>query len=360
MVVSPVQDTPARIAPRFAAQRGGVPTFLLVVVAMLSIQLGAVVAKHLFSIASPTTVACARIVLGGAFAMLLWRPALRVERAALLPIAGLGVAIAGMNLCFYAALDRIPLGMAVTIDFVGPLTIALIGSRRWRDAVWVALAGAGVLLLVDSEGPLSWSGVLFAVAAGAGWGAYIACSAVVGKHTAGHDGLALAMGFGGLLALPAVLANDGAILLNPVFLAGAATLAVLSSLVPHAIELEALRRITPAVFSVMMSLEPAVAAGVGLLLLGEQMQAVQWLGIGMVIVACAGAARGPIDAQSRTTPQQRKPPVRSRGVNKRSARHFSVSETRDSVKAGATQPDFAAAASSAAIPSNARAATGLG
>ncbi|MEU2032302.1 EamA family transporter [Nocardia amamiensis] len=327
MVVSPVQDTAARIAPRFAAQRGGVPTFLLVIVAMLSIQLGAVVAKHLFSIASPTTVACARIVLGGAFAMLLWRPALRVERTALLPIAGLGVAIAGMNLCFYAALDRIPLGMAVTIDFVGPLTIALIGSRRWRDAVWVALAGAGVLLLVDSEGPLSWTGVLFAVAAGAGWGAYIACSAVVGRHTAGHDGLALAMGFGGLLALPPVLANDAAILLNPVFLAGAATLAVLSSLVPHAIELEALRRITPAVFSVMMSLEPAVAAGVGLLLLGEQLQVVQWLGIGMVMVACAGAARGPADAQSRMAPEQRPRPWRSRGVNKRPVRHFAVSGT---------------------------------
>ncbi|WP_330230730.1 EamA family transporter [Nocardia sp. NBC_00508] len=325
MVISPVQDIPARSAPRFAPQRGGVPTSLLVIVAMVSIQLGAVVAKHLFSIASPTTVACARIVLAGAFAMLLWRPALRVERTALFPIAGLGVAIAAMNVCFYAALDRIPLGMAVTIDFLGPLTIALIGSRRWRDALWVAFAGAGVLLLVDSEGPLSWTGVLFAMAAGVGWAAYIACSAVVGRHTSGHDGLALAMGFGALLALPPVIASGAAIVLSPVFLVGAATLAVLSSLVPHAIELEALRRITPAVFGVMMSLEPAVAAGVGLLLLGEELQVVQWLGIGLVVVACAGAARGPGETQSRTVSKERVRMSRSRGLNKPSTRQHSAS-----------------------------------
>ncbi|MGY2038121.1 EamA family transporter [Nocardia gipuzkoensis] len=211
------------------------------------------------------------------------------------------MSIAGMNLCFYAALDRIPLGMAVTIDFIGPLAIALIGSRRLRDALWVALAGAGVLLLVDSEGPVSWSGVLFAVAAGAGWGAYIACGAVVGRHTAGHDGLALAMGLGGLLALPVVIADHAAALMDPVFLVGAAALAVLSSLVPHAIEMAALRRITPAAFGVMMSLEPVVAAGAGLLLLGEDMRAAQWLGIGLVVVACAGSARGARDGGSNGT-----------------------------------------------------------
>ncbi|WP_246350946.1 EamA family transporter [Nocardia barduliensis] len=286
-------ELPGSLPP--SAVAGRMPTALLVVGAMISIQLGAVIAKHMFALASPVTVACARIVLAGSFALLLWRPALRIERTALLPIAGLGVAIAGMNLCFYAALDRIPLGMAVTIDFVGPLTIALIGSRRTRDALWVALAGAGVLLLVDSDGPVSWTGVLFAVAAGAGWGAYIACGAIVGRHTAGHDGLALAMGLGGLLALPVVVANSAVVLLNPVFLLGAAGLAVLSSLVPHAIEMAALRRITPAAFGVMMSLEPAVAAGVGLLLLGEDMRVAQWLGIGLVVLACAGAARGPRD-----------------------------------------------------------------
>ncbi|WP_245559963.1 EamA family transporter [Nocardia asiatica] len=295
MVVGPAQDASLRFAPRLIPPRASVPTSLLVVGAMISIQLGAVIAKHMFTLASPVTVACARIVLAGSFAMLLWRPALRIERTALLPVAGLGVAIAGMNLCFYAALDRIPLGMAVTIDFIGPLTIALIGSRRTRDALWVALAGAGVLLLVDSDGPVSWSGVLFAVAAGAGWGAYIACGAVVGRHTAGHDGLALAMGLGGLLALPVVVANGAEALANPIFLLGAAGLALLSSLVPHAIEMAALRRITPAAFGVMMSLEPAVAAGVGLLLLGEDLWVAQWLGIGLVVLACAGTARGARD-----------------------------------------------------------------
>ncbi|MFE7741322.1 DMT family transporter [Nocardia sp. NPDC057455] len=296
MVIGPAQCAFPRF-PRLIPSGGSVPTSLLVVVAMISIQLGAVIAKHLFALASPVSVACARIVLAGAFAMLLWRPSLRIERTALLPIAGLGVAIAGMNLCFYAALDRIPLGMAVTIDFLGPLTIALIGSRRTRDALWVALAGAGVLLLVDGDGPVSCGGVLFAVAAGVGWGAYIACGAVVGRHTAGHDGLALAMGLGGLLALPMVITNDAVVLTDPVFLLGAVALAVLSSLVPHAIEMAALRRTTPAVFGVMMSLEPAVAAGVGLLLLGEQMRAAQWSGIGLVILACAGSARAPRDVE---------------------------------------------------------------
>ncbi|MGW4326261.1 EamA family transporter [Nocardia sp. NPDC004573] len=146
---------------------------------------------------------------------------------------------------YYAALGRIPLGTAATIDFPGPLAIASIGSRRTRDALWIVCAGAGVLLLVDSDGPVSWSGVLFAVSAGAGWAAYIACAAVVGRHTGGHDGLGLSMGLRALLALPVVLVDDTAALVNPRFLLGAATLAALSSLAPHAIEMAALRRITP-------------------------------------------------------------------------------------------------------------------
>ncbi|WP_280248666.1 EamA family transporter [Nocardia abscessus] len=293
VAIGPVPDASARIAPRFAGPRVGVPTSLLVIGAMVSVHLGAVIAKHLFSTSSPTTVACARIVLAGVFAMLLWRPSLRVERAALLPITGLGAAMAAMNLCFYAALHRIPLGMAVTIDLLGPLTIALIGSRRWRDALWVALAGGGVLLLIDGGGPVSWSGVLFAAVAGAGWGAYIVSSAVVGRHTAGNDGLALAMGVSGLLALPLVIANDAARLMNPESIAWFAALAVLSSLVPNAIELAVLRRIPSAVFGVMMSLDPVVAAGIGLILLAENMQVAQWLGIALVVVACGGAAWSP-------------------------------------------------------------------
>ncbi|MET9030799.1 EamA family transporter [Nocardia sp. NPDC004168] len=300
VVIGPVPDASTRITPHFSRSRVELSTSLLVIGAMVSVQLGAVIAKHLFPIGSPTTVACVRMMLAGVFAMLLWRPSLRVERQALIPIVALGAAIAAMNLCFYAALHRIPLGMAVTIDLLGPLTIALIGSRRWRDALWVALAGGGVLLLVDGGGPVSWSGVLFAVVAGAGWGAYIVCSAVVGKHTDGHDGLALAMGFSGLLATPLVIANDAAVLMDPGFLAWAAALAFLSSLVPHAIELAALRRIPAAVFGVMMSLDPVVAAGIGLMLLGENLQVAQWLGIGLVVIACVGAAWRPQESADRT------------------------------------------------------------
>ncbi|WP_433524109.1 EamA family transporter [Nocardia pseudovaccinii] len=156
--------------------------------------------------------------------------------------------------------------MAVTLDFLGPLTVAVIASRRPRDLMWTLVAGLGVLLMMmKTGGSVSWTGVLFAIAAGAGWGAYITCSEVVGRHTSGHDGLALAMAFGGLLVLPVAFANASPALFDPLVLAALAVVAVLSSLVPHAIELEALRRISAATVGVLMSLEPAVAAAAGLL-----------------------------------------------------------------------------------------------
>ncbi|MEV6275281.1 EamA family transporter [Nocardia sp. NPDC051832] len=269
-----------------------VPAPLLTLGAMLSIQLGAAIAKYLFDLVGVSTTASMRLVLAGLIALLLWRPALRLERAALPSVLGLGAAIAGMNACFYAAIDRIPLGMAVTIEFLGPLTVAALGSRRIREALWVLLAGAGVLLLMESDGPVSWTGVAFAVGAGICWGAYIACGAVVGKRTTGHDGLALSMACGGLLALPVLLTNATPALLDPLALLGLLAIAILSSLVPHALEMTILRQITAATFGVLMSLMPAVAAAAGLLLLGETLQLAQWAGIALVVVAAAGAARG--------------------------------------------------------------------
>ncbi|MFI7664335.1 EamA family transporter [Nocardia sp. NPDC049526] len=276
-----------KVQPRAAR---AVPAPILILAAMVSIQLGAGLAKYLFEIIGASTAASVRLAFAGAIALLLWRPSLRVDRAALPGITGLGVAVAGMNLCFYAAIERIPLGMAVALDFLGPLTVAVIASRRPRDLVWTVVAGLGVLMMVKTGGPVSWTGVLFAIAAGAGWGAYIACSEVVGRHTSGHDGLALAMAFGGLLVLPVAFANASPALFDPLVLAALAVVAVLSSLVPHAIELEALRRISAATFGVLMSLEPAVAAAAGLLLLGEDLALVQCAGIGLVIIASAGAS----------------------------------------------------------------------
>ncbi len=292
VVVTSVEQIPPRTLPPLTSRTpvDRVPAPLLVLGAMVSIHLGAAVAKQLFALAGADVVACLRIVVAGVIALLLWRPALRVRRRALPGIAGLGISIAAMNLSFYAAIERIPLGVAVTIEFLGPLTVALLGSRKIRDALFALLAGGGVLLLMDSGGKMSWTGVLFALLAGAGWGAYIACGAVVGQHTAGHDGLALAMAFGGVLVLPFLVAQGGSALLNPILLAGVAVVAVCSSLVPHAVELTVLRRIEASVFGVWMSLQPAVAAVAGLVLLGEGLHAAQWAGVATVVAAAAGSA----------------------------------------------------------------------
>ncbi|MFC9897484.1 EamA family transporter [Nocardia sp. NPDC127579] len=264
---------------------------LLALGAMVSIQVGSAIAKYLFDLLGVGATASLRLLLAGAIALLLWRPVLRLHRAALPGVLGLGTAIAGMNATFYAAIDRIPLGMAVTIEFLGPLTVAAIGSRRLRDTLWVLLAGGGVLLLMESHGPVSWTGVLFAIGSGACWGSYIACGALVGKHTEGHDGLAWAMACGGLLALPVGLAEATPLVLDPLVLLALLTVAVLSSLLPHALELTILRRLTAATFGVMMSLMPAVAALAGLLLLDEMLRPAQWAGIAVVVLAAAGAAR---------------------------------------------------------------------
>ncbi|WP_067544008.1 EamA family transporter [Nocardia crassostreae] len=287
------------------------PAPTLVLGAMVSIQLGSVLAKQLLEMAGSVTAACTRLVFAGAIALLLWRPSLRIERRALPAIAGFGAAIAGMNLCFYAAIDRIPLGMAVTIEFLGPLTVALLTSRR-LDALWVALAAGGVLLLMRTGGPVSWTGVGFAVAAGIGWGSYIACSSILGQRTSGSDGLALAMGFGGLLALPVVLADAGAILSNAWIPLGALTVAVLASLVPHAAELEALRRMPTSTFGVMMSVEPAIAAAAGLLLLGEALEVGQWAGIALVVLATAGSTLASAPAGTETAPGEETAPAADR------------------------------------------------
>ncbi|MEU8894881.1 EamA family transporter [Nocardia sp. NPDC048505] len=301
-----------------APQDALVPAPLLAVAAMVSIQLGSAVAKHLFDLLGLGATASLRLLLAGALALLLWRPALRLERSSLPSILGLGAAIAGMNFCFYAAIDRIPLGMAVTIEFLGPLTVAALGSRRPRDILWVLLAALGVLLLTDSAGPIAWTGVLFAIAAGACWGAYIACGTIVGKRTTGHDGLALAMACGGILTLPVALGTATPALFDPLVLLSLLAVALLSSLLPHALEMTVLRQIPAATFGVLMSLMPAVAAAAGRVLLGETLDLTQYAGIAVVVVAAAGAAYRP-------TPGGEFPPPRRRAARPRVSRGPAVS-----------------------------------
>jgi inner membrane transporter RhtA len=195
-----------------------------------------------------------------------------------------------MNLCIYEAMDRIPLGIAVTIEFWGPLAVAVIGSRRTLDLLWVALAAAGIVLLADPGGSLDTAGVAFAFAAGGLWVGYILLSVRVGAVYPGGTGLAIAMVFGALVTLPFGVGPD---LFAPEMLAAGAAVALASSVIPYSLELEALRRLPARVFGVLMSLEPAVAALAGLVVLGQALALDEWAAIALVVVASAGATMTP-------------------------------------------------------------------
>ena len=198
-----------------------------------------------------------------------------------------------MNLSFYASIDRIPLGVAVTFEFVGPLGVAVFGSRRPLDLVWVGLAACGILLLSDfGSGDLDGLGVALALLAGAFWAAYILVAARVGQNIPGNDGLAIAMAVAAVLLIPVGVADAGADLLQPAVLAVGAAVALLSSVIPYTLELEALRRLPAGVFGVLMSLEPAVAALAGFVVLGEALGARELVAIALVAAASAGAALG--------------------------------------------------------------------
>jgi len=265
------------------------PAPALVIGGLVGSDVGSAIAKHLLDLTGAATTAGVRLLFTGVLALMIWRPALRFDRRTLAAIAGLGASIAGMNICFYEAIGRIPLGTVVTIDFLGPLAVALIHSRRLLDAAWAAPAAAGVVLLTWSGGPLSWTGVLFALGSAACYGCYVPCSAVVGERTSGHDGLALAMIFGALLSVPIVFAHADVLLSKPMAPLYGLGIALLASLVPFLIELEALRRMPTSTFSLLTSADPAVAAAVGFLLLGQALRIFQWAGIGLVVVATAGS-----------------------------------------------------------------------
>jgi inner membrane transporter RhtA len=196
-----------------------------------------------------------------------------------------------MNWSFYAAIDRIPLAVAVTIEFTGPLLVAVIGSRRPLDVLWIALAAAGIVLLVGpGGGAVDPVGVGFALIAAACWMAYIYLSKRTGAAFPGGTGLAIAMAVGAVIVLPAgVIQADGA-LAQPGMLVSALVVALASSVLPYSLELEALRRLPESVFGVLMSLDPAIAALVGFVALGQELGPRDVLAIAMVVVASSGAA----------------------------------------------------------------------
>lgn len=268
---------------------------LMLLLSMASIHSGAAIAKGLFNQVSPFGMVSLRLGLGALVLLLLSRPRWRHytwQDYRLLGLLGLSMGV--MNTCLYHAIAYIPIGVAVTLEFVGPLGVALAHSRRGMDWLWVAMAAAGVLLLAPIGGvALHPLGVVLALIAGSCWAAYIVLSAKVGRVFAGSEGVAMAMTAGAIAIVPLGVAVEGANLLRPSVLLLGLVVAILSSALPYSLEMAALRQLPVKVFGVLMSLEPAVASGIGLLILGEQLSLRMVMAIGLVSLASAGSTFQP-------------------------------------------------------------------
>jgi inner membrane transporter RhtA len=295
-------DSPA-VGTAGTARGGTALPAVLVLAGIVSVQFGAGIADKLFGTVPPASVTTLRLWFAAAVMIAVGgRGASRciagiIRRRAWsdgLAAAAFGVTLAVMNYSIYQAFARIPLGVAVTIEFLGPLAVSVAASRHRRDLAWVTLGALGVVLLSGGAGGhLNLVGVGFAVLAGVGWAAYILLSRANGQRFPGPSGLVMAMVIAALVATPTGVGLFGAghgAMFRPSVLAWAAAIGILSSVVPYWLELEVLRRIPARVFGVWMSLEPAVAALIGLTMLGQRLSVLEWLAIACVIVACAGAA----------------------------------------------------------------------
>lgn len=266
----------------------------MVLGAIFSVQLGAAIATKLFDRIGPSGVTFLRSALAAVMLAVVARESLKaLRRSQLRDVVIFGLILAAMNLCFYEAIDRLPLGVVVALEFLGPLGVAVFGSRRRRDLIWVAIAALGVLLLTDpfSSSGIDATGTVLALTAGALWAAYIVQSARVGASYPGLSGIASATAVAGVVLIPIGVAQGGADLLDPGVIAAGFGVGLLSTALPYSLELEALRRLPKAVFGVLMSLEPAVAALIGFVALSQDLSAAEVIAIGLVVAASAGAMR---------------------------------------------------------------------
>jgi inner membrane transporter RhtA len=294
---TPSTPTPATTAPdatatgpRRASSLGPVG---LVLAGGVSVQFGGAVAVSLIPRAGALGVVTLRLVVAAIVLLLACRPRLRGHsRADWGTVVVFGITMAAMNGLFYQAVARIPLGLAVTLEVLGPLALSVLASRRAVNLIWAALALAGVFLLggADFSG-LDPAGVAFALSAGAMWAAYIVFSARTGRRFPQADGLAMAMAVAAVLFVPLGIAESGTKLLVPVTIGLGAAVAMLSSVLPYTLELLALRRLPASTFAILMSLEPALAATAGFLILGQSLTATQVVAIALVIGASMGAVR---------------------------------------------------------------------
>src|SRR3954469_17701431 len=268
-----------------------IPAPGLVLTGIATVQIGAASATKLFDDLGPAGTVLLRVAFAAVILLAISRPKWRAYSAAELRLAALfGLTLAFMNLSFYEALNHIHLGIAVTIEFLGPLAVVLAGTRSKLDLLWAVLAAAGVALLGGLSGANA-TGVFFALIAAACWATYILVNARVGRVFPRGDGLAIAMMIGVIPLIPFGIADAGSNLLVPRLLAVGLAVAVLSSVIPYTLEVEALRRLKPNVFGVLMSLEPAVAALAGFVALGQDLSALDVLAIAFVVAASIGATR---------------------------------------------------------------------
>lgn len=273
---------------------GRIPPTGLVGIGAISVQFGAALATKLFHRVGPAgavtlRLAIAAVVLIGVASLPTKRRRAPTNPGDLWVAILFGLVLAAMNLAFYEAIARIPLGVAVTLEFWGPMALALVGSRRWLDGVWALLAGAGVVLLGAGAGHgLDPAGIGLALLAGAFWIGYILLSQQAGRRFDALNGLTIAMTVGAIAMLPAGIVAGGGRLLTAYVLGVGAAVAVLSSVVPYSVELVALRRVTSRAFGVMLSLDPAVAAAAGLLVLGQRLTGREWVALALVMMANLG------------------------------------------------------------------------
>lgn len=279
-----------------SAPSGGVleriPSAPLVIGAITSVQFGSAIAATLFAKIGPGGAVLMRMLFGAVIVVALWRPRVRGRSRRDLALGGLfGLVLAGMNFSFYSAIHRIPLGIGVTLEFVGPLAVAIFGSRRWIDLVWVLLAAVGILALTHGQTHgLDALGAGLALLAGCLWGIYILVNARVGRAFERGTGLALALCVALIAMIPAGVIQGGPHLFDLRSLALGAAVGLLSSAIPYSFEIEALRRIAPAVFGVLMSIEPALGALAGLIVLGQSLSGRAIAGIALVVCASIGAS----------------------------------------------------------------------
>jgi len=278
---------------RARSAAAALPPTVLIILAIFTTQLGAAIAKGLFQTVGPGGTVFVRVGFAALVLLVLWRPKLGgYARADYAAAVVFGLVLGGMNLAFYSALNRIPLGIAVTLEFVGPLGVAVFGSRRALDLLWVVLAGAGVLLLSPVGGAdLDVLGASLALTAGGLWAAYILLSARVGRAFPGGSGLVIAMLVAAGMLTPVGLLSGGTELLAPSVLVTGLGVALLSAAIPYSLELAALRRLPAHVFGVMMSLQPAAGALVGLVILNENIGLRGLSAVALVTIATVGATR---------------------------------------------------------------------